>query len=149
MRRTGLGLVEVVIGAVVLAGALVVVFQALGMGVRGTEQIGDELAGAQAASDLLDLVASVPATRLTSTSGEVPPAALAEPLGLALDRVALPAGFTARVAIDVLPATSDGIPAGRLKRVRVQVRWPAAGKTGAERGVTLVRLVTDEVGLEP
>ena len=146
MRR-GVGLVEVVIATLVLASALVVVFQALGVGVRGTEQVGEELTGAQACSDLLDLVASVPANRLTATPGALPPDALAGPLGVPLERVLLPQGFAASVEIANLPDTTDGIAAGRLRRVKVTVTWPQ-GANARGHAVTMARLVTDEVGLE-
>ena len=158
--RSALGLVEVVIAALVLAGAVAVVFQALGVGVRGTEQIGEELAGAQLASDLLDLLAGLGRARLVAVP-EAAPGDAATALGAALraagddgaadalvravDKLAVPEGYQARVTIEALAATSDGIPAGKLVRVTVAVRWAGPGK--ATRGVKLARLVTDEVGL--
>lgn len=131
-----MGLVEMVVGALMLAAALVVVFQALGVGVRGTEQIGDELVAAQTASDIVDLFASAPAPRLAATP-PAPPDALAQALGLPYERVVLPPGFTAQIEVRDLPDTGDG----RVKLVRAAVSWN--GKT-----IAMARLVTDEVGLE-
>lgn len=133
MRRA-VGLVEMVVGALMLAAALVVVFQALGVGVRGTEQIGDELVAAQAASDIVDMFASAP--RLTA-SPAAPPDALAQALGLPYERVVLPRGFSAQIEVRDLPDAGDG----RAKLVRASVSWNG-------RTIAMARLVTDEVGLE-
>jgi len=135
MRR-GVGLAEVAIAALVLAGALLVIWQALGTGLRGTEQIGEELSGAQGASDVLDAVCAV---RPAPTPGEVAPSALlASP-------PALPAGFQCGVTVDALPATSDGIAAGVLRRVTVAVRWTSGGRASSVR---LARLLADDARLE-
>jgi hypothetical protein len=137
MRR-GVGLVEVVLAAVVLATALAAVFGGLGVGMRGAEQIGEELTGVQLASDLLDAICAQH-PRPAVTRGQVPPAAvLAGPLP-----VRVPEGYVAWAMVDSLPDTGDGIAAGKLRRVTVGVQWERG-----RRGVKLARLLCDEAGFE-
>jgi hypothetical protein len=146
--RRGLGLVEAALAALLLAVAAAVLFQALGLSVRGTEQVADEMIATQIASDLIDWLSGVPFDALPEAR-EGPPsgvafadASVAEAWRRKLDRAAIAAGYVPLVAVDALPGAAGP---GRLKRILVSVRW--SGAQGGGRTVKLARLRTDEVGL--
>ena len=137
MRR-GVGLVEAALAALVLAVSLAIVFQALGLSVRGTEQVAEEMVATQLASDLIDHLSGVPFAELPEAREGAPgalafaDAARAERWKRALARIAIPPAYTATVAIESAP--------GPLKRILVRVSWGG-------RAVKLARLRADEVGL--
>lgn len=137
MRR-GVGLVEAALAALVLATALAALFQALGLSVRGTEQVAEEMIATQLASDLIDGLSGVPFAELPEAREGPPDAVAFADLAHAqawkrrLARLAIPPAYEATVAIEAAP--------GPLKRILVRVRWGG-------RAVKLARLRADEVGL--
>lgn len=127
---------EAALAALVLAIALAAIFQALGLSVRGTEQASDEMLATQHASELIDFLAGLPVAELPEAR-EGPPEALGESVTRKVERMAMPPGYRALVAIESLPAE----PPVRVKRMLVTVRWAPS------RAVKLARLRADEVGL--
>lgn len=134
-RSRGFSLIEVMIAALVLSASLGVIFQALGVGQRGTARIEDEIQATNLAQDLIDWMASLPFSRLPLKAEdrsviEVPPTTLVDAmpadtpralLDAVKDKIAgldLPPNFAMLLSIEE-PEGSRG----ELKKLTVKVSW--------------------------
>jgi Tfp pilus assembly protein PilV len=167
-----MSLVEVLLAAVIMAAALGAIFQALGLGVRGTERIEEELLATNLAQDLLDFLTSIPLRHLPATAPggpsftAIPLPRLAEAFSTSADAsiaravrsrvssLTVPPRFQVLTSIEPVPVrgrtAAEETPGGSdLRIVTVVVRWtaPLAPGRTVSRKVALASLVTDDQDL--
>jgi hypothetical protein len=155
--------VEVLVASFVLVVALTAVFQALGLSVRGTEKVEEEVVATSIASDLVDFFASLPNRELPvgpdrNSTGELPLSAVCAQFEKAgpqtsqavrrkLDALRPPDGYGVRVSFGrVDPGDCSGGDPVRLVLISVTVAYttPASPSAKVSCRITLSRIVTDD-----